>query len=341
MLTTFAVLASAFASAVAHATFQEMWVNNVDQGSWCVRLPQSNSPVTDVSSTDIACNVNPHPASGLCSVNPGDSVTVEMHQQPNDRSCANEAIGGDHWGPVQVYMAKVDDAASADGASASWFKISEMGLPSNNPEYWATEVLNDNCGHYTFTVPSIAPGQYLLRAEVIALHVASSVGGAQFYMSCFQLNVGGSGSANPPTVKIPGAYSPQDPGILIDIYTSPKAYTIPGPTPYGTTSPTVATTAWPTAATWNTAGQPATVPTTAPPGAASAPTVSSPAAPTTSNPGTTTQPATSSSAATPTSTAAGTVQQYGQCGGIGWTGATACVAGTTCNVINPYYSQCL
>lgn len=32
----------------------------------------------------------------------GDAVTVEMHQQPGDRSCANEAIGGDHWGPVLV-----------------------------------------------------------------------------------------------------------------------------------------------------------------------------------------------------------------------------------------------
>jgi hypothetical protein len=46
--------------------------------------------------------------------------------------------------------------------------------------YQPTEVLNDNCGHYTFTIPKdIAPGDYLLRAEVIALHVASSVGGAQ------------------------------------------------------------------------------------------------------------------------------------------------------------------
>lgn len=63
-----------------------------------------------------------------------------------------------------------------------------MGLPSNNPDYWGTEVLNDNCGHYTVTVPEdIAPGNYLLRSEVIALHVASSVGGAQFYMSCFQV----------------------------------------------------------------------------------------------------------------------------------------------------------
>nr|AAC26489.1 cellulose-binding beta-glucosidase [Phanerodontia chrysosporium] len=32
---------------------------------------------------------------------------------------------------------------------------------------------------------------------------------------------------------------------------------------------------------------------------------------------------------------------YQQCGGIGWTGATTCVSGATCTVLNPYYSQCL
>ncbi|MCJ1306578.1 hypothetical protein MMC25_000221 [Agyrium rufum] len=32
---------------------------------------------------------------------------------------------------------------------------------------------------------------------------------------------------------------------------------------------------------------------------------------------------------------------YGQCGGIGWKGATTCVAGSVCIVSNPYYSQCL
>ncbi|KAL1732013.1 hypothetical protein EV714DRAFT_248189 [Schizophyllum commune] len=40
-------------------------------------------------------------------------------------------------------------------------------------------------------------------------------------------------------------------------------------------------------------------------------------------------------------TGAGTVAQYGQCGGQGWTGATACVAGYTCTRINDYYYQCL
>ncbi|THH05918.1 hypothetical protein EW145_g4447 [Phellinidium pouzarii] len=32
---------------------------------------------------------------------------------------------------------------------------------------------------------------------------------------------------------------------------------------------------------------------------------------------------------------------YGQCGGIGWTGATTCVSGSVCTVLNSYYSQCL
>ncbi|KAI0648974.1 endo-1,4-beta-xylanase C precursor [Trametes meyenii] len=33
--------------------------------------------------------------------------------------------------------------------------------------------------------------------------------------------------------------------------------------------------------------------------------------------------------------------EWGQCGGIGWSGATTCVSGTVCTVINAYYSQCL
>jgi len=34
-------------------------------------------------------------------------------------------------------------------------------------------------------------------------------------------------------------------------------------------------------------------------------------------------------------------QEFGQCGGIGWTGPTTCVTGTVCEEMNPYYSQCL
>ncbi|KDQ58486.1 glycoside hydrolase family 61 protein [Jaapia argillacea MUCL 33604] len=260
-----AVAAGLVASVAAHATFQEMWINGLDYGSTCVRLPLSNNPVTSVTSDDIACNVNATASSGVCPVNPGDKITVEMHQQPATRSCATQAIGGAHYGPMNIYMAKVTNATTAIGYSSSWFKVAEIGLVSNDSDYWGTEVLNDNCGHYTFTIPSgIAPGNYLIRAEVIALHVASTVGGAQFYMSCYQVNVGGTGTASPPTVKFPGAYSASDPGILINIYTQLNTYQIPGPTPYLTTSPTVATTPYPTTATWSTALQPSTVPTVMP-----------------------------------------------------------------------------
>ncbi|KAI0345296.1 cellobiohydrolase II [Trametopsis cervina] len=38
---------------------------------------------------------------------------------------------------------------------------------------------------------------------------------------------------------------------------------------------------------------------------------------------------------------AGQAQQWGQCGGIGWTGPTTCVSGTVCTKLNDYYYQCL
>ena len=73
----------------------------------------------------------------------------------------------------------------------------------------------------TFTIPpSIPNGDYLIRVEDIALHVAQSPGGAQFYISCAQVTVqGGSGSGKPgPLVAIPGVYTGNEPGILISTF---------------------------------------------------------------------------------------------------------------------------
>jgi len=68
----------------------------------------------------------------------------------------------------------------------------------------------------------------------------------------------------------------------------------------------------------------------APPATTPAPPATTPAPPaTTPAPPTTTPPATGTCAA-----------KYGQCGGIGWAGATCCTA-STCTVGNAYYSQCL
>ncbi|VUC31222.1 unnamed protein product [Clonostachys rosea] len=48
-----------------------------------------------------------------------------------------------------------------------------------------------------------------------------------------------------------------------------------------------------------------------------------------------------STAANPTSTSGGTAPAFGQCGGQGWTGPTACASGYKCQYSNEWYSQCV
>jgi hypothetical protein len=90
---------------------------------------------------------------------------------------------------------------------------------------------------------------YLLRAEIIALHSASSYPGAQFYMECAQINISSSSAGkrgdvprrhlssraaafSPKYVSLPGAYAGTDPGITFQMYwPKPTNYTIPGPRP--------------------------------------------------------------------------------------------------------------
>ncbi|KAK2753163.1 hypothetical protein FQN54_007989 [Arachnomyces sp. PD_36] len=221
------LLASA-TSVVGHSTWQDLWVGSEDMADTCARPPPSNNPVTDVGSTDMRCNVGGEAGvAKVCSAPTGSKMTVEMHAQPGDRSCSNEALGGNHFGPVMVYMSKVDDSTAADGSS-SWFKVAEEGYDSA-AKHWGTDTLNENCGKFDFTIPAVAAGDYLIRAEAIALHTAGSSGGAQFYMTCYQVEITGDGSLNPEGVTFPGAYSADDPGILIDIYSDFGEYVIPGP----------------------------------------------------------------------------------------------------------------
>ncbi|KAI0453512.1 carbohydrate-binding module family 1 protein [Xylaria acuta] len=330
-LYTAAAVAFGATSVAAHATFQDLWINGVDYGASCVRLPLSNSPVQDVTSKDIACNAGTSPVAGKCSVAAGATVTVEMHQQPKDRSCANEAIGGDHHGPVQVYMASVANAASADGSSASWFKIFADTWAKNSAgtdgdsDHWGTKDMNACCGRMNVKIPAdLAPGDYLMRAEALALHSAASAGQAQFYMSCYQLTVTGSGSAKPSGVKLPGAYAASDPGILVNIHAPMTTYVAPGPTVYSGGS------------TRNAGGACVACESTCAVG--SSPTSSAGSGSGGSAPTTTlsTSKTTAGGGSSPTGC---TAALYAQCGGIGYTGCTACASGI-CNILNEYYSQC-
>jgi cellulase len=240
-------------------------------------------------------------------------VTVEMHQQNGDRSCANEAIGGAHYGPVLVYMSKVADATTADG-STPFFKIFQDTWAKNSAggggsdDYWGTKDLNKNCGKMDVKIPAnLAPGDYLLRAEAIALHAASGVGGAQFYVTCYQITVTGGGSSSPAGVSFPGAYKAADPGIEINIYQNLASYVAPGP----------AVIAGGTEAVAGKAGSAVTATGGAPVATATASKVAASS--------TLKTVVTTSAVAAPTG-GSGTcsVAKYGQCGGSGYTGCTTC-----------------
>ncbi|KAK2069509.1 hypothetical protein P8C59_004087 [Phyllachora maydis] len=118
-----------------------------------------------------------------------------------------------------AYLAKVDNAASSSDSSLKSFKLGEDGFDTS-ARTWGVDHMIGNNGWAYFDLPScVALGQYLLRVEILALHSASSIGGAQFYQACAQINVSGSGSFSPAsTVSIPGVYTADDPSIHINIY---------------------------------------------------------------------------------------------------------------------------
>ncbi|KAJ4417788.1 hypothetical protein N0V82_005954 [Gnomoniopsis sp. IMI 355080] len=185
---------------------------------------QDNGFVSDVTSDDIRCN-QLSPGNDTISVAAGDEVAVTFN---------NDIY---HPGPFQSYMAKVpegEDVNTWDPTDAVWFKIYQDSLVSGSSTATWT---SDGKSTVNVAVPScLAPGDYLMRNEQIALHVAQSSGGAQFYLSCGQLTVTGGGSTQPSgdsLAAFPGAYKATDPGILINInYPVPTSYTNPGPAPF-------------------------------------------------------------------------------------------------------------
>jgi len=273
----------------------------------------SNSPVTDKSSNDLRCNVGTW----------GNAKTTKTYAVKAGDTVGFTDTGLSHPGPLVVYLSKstTPDVRDYDG-SGDWFKIYELGVRTFSPLTW----LADNLSQVSFKLPvNIPNGEYLLRTEHIAIHGAYQPDGDQHYLSCAQISVSGGTGGNPgPTGKFPGMYKSNDPGLFFSPYFPPLTnYTMPGvalykddgsgggsnpdPTPITTRPTTTAltTTAWITSVKTSTAS-------------------------------------TTKAATTVSSTGgSGSVSKYGQCGGLGFGGATGCVAGTTCSVINPYYSQCL
>lgn len=178
-------------------------------------------------SSDIACHKSAKPGTASVPVKAGDSIKLTWNTWPES-----------HHGPVIDYLAKVNSFASATAGSLSFFKIAESGLISgaSPPGTWASDNLMKAGNSWTVKIPSSLPsGNYVLRHEIIALHSAAQEDGAQNYPQCINIEVSGSGSADPCSsgadcVAGTALYKPDDKGIKYDIYGGDIAsYPIPGP----------------------------------------------------------------------------------------------------------------
>jgi len=194
-----------------------------DQETDCLRPLPNNSPVSSLTSPDMMCGALPQgaqPAKTKCNVTAGGTVGLQWNH--NTTTPDDDIVDKSHVGPCLVYL-------SYDNG-ATFFKIYEDGYNNVTKEFCVTRLIA-NKGYMTVTIPSdIAPGDYLMRAELIALHVT---GGPQPYVDCSELHITGNGDKKPAGVKFPGAYSESDPGLSINIYYPPfTTYVIPGPPVY-------------------------------------------------------------------------------------------------------------
>lgn len=219
-------------SVSAHALMYGVWVNGQDQGDGrnrYIRTPPSNFPVKDLRSPAVVCNVNGGtPAPEFVRAGAGDTLSFEWyHDNRND-----DIIDGSHKGPLITYIAPYTEG---DGTGANWHKIAQDGFDGSQ---WAVDKIKANGGRQDFQIPpGLAPGRYLIRQEIIALHEANNsfeqdpARGAQFYPSCVQVEiVAGGGAPLPPGgFDFNTGYSYADPGIVFNIYSGVTSYPIPGP----------------------------------------------------------------------------------------------------------------
>ncbi|KIM20932.1 carbohydrate-binding module family 1 protein, partial [Serendipita vermifera MAFF 305830] len=273
-------------------------------------LPDPNSPIRKLDTygpaapfTDatITCGSGGNnPAAVVAPVAAGSSVTFD-------------------WGAwTSDYIAACPDGcANVKGDTGNvWVKIQQDGYVPNRTPAWAEKIIE--AGGASVAVCTLPNGEYLLRHEILGL-IPKVHGMGSFslgcYRNCVQISITGGGNLPLPSgVALPGAYQPTDPGIYLWLYTitpTNSTYIIPGgPVLYGSTSKASST---------------------------SSSTVSSTTKASSTSISSTSSKASSSSSASSSSTTE--VAKYAQCGGINFTGSTICVAGTTCTVLNPYYSE--
>lgn len=211
----FSCVALHISIALAHWNYDRIIVNGAIIGSpyqYVPRTNNSNAPLQNVNSTDMRCN------SGASS---GTTLSTQTYTVT-----AGDMLGFTvlstfgHPGPQQVYISKAPGLAADYDGSGDWIKIYSLTYSMNASEgssdgllKWATH----RARTFNFKLPSeTPPGEYLLRAEGLALHAAHKPEKAQFYVACAQLNiVSTQAGVLQPSIKFPGGYKWNSTGVLI------------------------------------------------------------------------------------------------------------------------------
>ena len=154
-LSVAAALSLAASEASAHYIFQQVGLGTTVNTVWKYirEHTNGNSPVTDLTSNDLRCNLGAS-ATGVetLSVAAGSDITFKT----------DTAVY--HQGPTSVYLSKPPGSLSDYDGSGGWFKIKDWGAVFPG----GTWTLSDT---YTFTIPSCVPScDYLLRIQQLAIH---------------------------------------------------------------------------------------------------------------------------------------------------------------------------
>ncbi len=178
---------------------------------------------------DIVCHKNSRTTADFIELAAGDTLNLQWTDWPVS-----------HKGPILSYLAPAGgDFKKIDKVNLRFVKIEELGLlrNSSNPAdggiYAADRLINQG-NRWQVKIPDfVAPGNYVLRHEIIALMEAADYDKAQHYPQCINLKVTGNGK-DPLTsggVRARDLYDADHPGIHVQIFKDID-YQIPGPEVY-------------------------------------------------------------------------------------------------------------
>ncbi|KAK3305286.1 glycosyl hydrolase family 61-domain-containing protein [Chaetomium strumarium] len=204
---------------------------------WSFSTPDEG-PELDISSPNFVCRRDSEPSRNYGTIAAGG--TASFFWTSDDKVINPNGWAESHRGPILTYIAPCNgDCANVDKTSLRWTKIAESGLvsgPANTQGIWATDVMRENGGINSATIPkSIAPGKYVIRNEIIALHRAH-INEPEFYMQCGNIEVTGDGTDDLSGSGVPATelYSRSDSQMFgFSVYDSrDNEWPIPGPALY-------------------------------------------------------------------------------------------------------------